>query len=287
MDRPQLADFLRRSRTRLAPSDVGLPEGARRRTPGLRREEVALLAGMSVDYYTRLEQQRGPHPSTQLLGALARALRLTDDERAHLYHLAGQAPPRTSGGGGHVRPGLLLILDRLHDTPAQVTSDIGDVLAQNAMAMALLGDNSAYPPGERNIVWRWFMREDARERFPEAEHERKSRVHAAQLRSVVAARPDDRRAAELVRGLLAASPEFAALWAEHDVAVRRGDTKTVLHPLVGAVQVDCEVMLSPDHEQRLIVYTARPGSVAAERLELLRVVGLQDLSRPERRDTVS
>ena len=281
MDRPQLADFLRRSRSRLTPSDVGLPEGARRRTPGLRREEVAQLAGMSVDYYTRLEQQRGPHPSTQLLAALARALRLTEDERAHLHHLAGQAPPRATGGGGHVRPGLLLILDRLHDTPAQVTSDIGDVLAQNPMAMALLGDHSALPAGERNLVWRWFARPAGRERFPAADHERMSRVHAAQLRSVVAARPEDRRAATLVRRLLETSPEFAALWAEHDVAVRRGDTKTILHPQVGAVEVDCEVMLSPDHEQRLIVYTARPGSVAQERLELLRVVGLQDLTRPE------
>ncbi|MHA6764608.1 helix-turn-helix transcriptional regulator [Streptacidiphilus sp. PAMC 29251] len=286
MDRAQLADFLRRSRTRLSPADVGLPEGARRRTPGLRREEVAQLAGMSVDYYTRLEQRRGPHPSTQLLAALARALRLTGDEQDHLYHLAGQAPPRsTGGGGGHVRPGLLLILDRLFDTPAQVTSDIGDVLAQNAMAAALLGDNSALPAGERNILWRWFAVPASRERFPEEERDRLGRIHVAQLRSVVAARPDDRRAAALVRQLLDSSTEFAALWAEHDVAVRRGDTKTVLHPQVGAIELDCEVMLGADHRQRLIVYTARPGSVAQERLDLLRVVGLQDLSRPEDRDT--
>jgi transcriptional regulator with XRE-family HTH domain len=278
MDRPQLADFLRRSRSRLVPSDVGLPEGARRRTQGLRREEVAQLTGMSVDYYTRLEQQRGPHPSAQLLGALARALRLSDDERDHLYHLAGQAPPRATGDGGHVRPGLLLILDRLYDTPAQVTSDIGDVLAQNPLAMAVFGDNSAHPPSERNIVWRWFTDPGSRNRFPPDEHDRHSRIHAAQLRSVVAARPDDARAAALVRRLLAASPEFAALWAEHDVAVRRSDTKTVLHPAVGALELDCEVMLSANHEQRLIVYTARPGSEAAERLQLLRVVGLQDMA---------
>ena len=283
MDRPQFADFLRRSRGRLTPADVGLPEGARRRTQGLRREEVAQLAGMSVDYYTRLEQQRGPHPSTQLLAALARALRLSDDERDHLYHLAGQAPPRASAGDGHVRPGLLLVLDRLYDTPAQVHSDIGDVLAQNALAMAVFGDSSAWPPGERNMIWRWFTDPGARERFVAADHERLGRVHAAQLRSVVAARPDDVRATALVRRLLAASPEFAAVWAEHDVAVRRGDTKTVLHPVVGAIELDCEVMLSANHEQRLIVFTARPGTDAAERLELLRVVGLQDLSRPESR----
>lgn len=281
MDRAQLADFLRRSRTRLAPADVGLPGGARRRTPGLRREEVAQLAGMSVDYYTRLEQSRGPHPSEQLLGALARALRLTGDERDHLYHLAGQAPPRASGGSGHVRPGLLLILDRLHDTPAQVTSDIGDVLAQNAMSMALFGDSSSRPGLGGNLIWRWFTLAGAREMFAADDHDRLGRVHAAQLRSVVAARPDDVRAAALVRRLLAASPEFAELWAAHDVAVRRSDTKTIVHPLVGEIELDCEVMLSPDRGQRLIVFTARPGSVAQERLELLRVVGLQDLSRPE------
>ncbi len=282
MDRAQLADFLRRSRSRLTPADVGLPDGARRRTPGLRREEVAQLAGMSVDYYTRLEQARGPRPSTQLLGALARALRLTGDERDHLHHLAGQAPPRADGGGdGHVRPGLLLILDRLYDTPAQVTSDTGEVLAQNPMSAALLGDNSGYPPEDRNIIWRWFAVPGGRSRFDPAQYERLGRSHAAQLRAVVAARPDDTRAAALVRRLLAASPEFAAFWAEHDVAVRRGDTKTVLHPLVGTIEVDCEVMLSGDHRQRLVVYTARPGSEAQARLDLLRVVGLQDLSRPE------
>jgi len=282
MDRPQFADFLRRSRSRLTPADVGLPDGARRRTPGLRREEVAQLAGMSVDYYTRLEQSRGPHPSAQLLAALARALRLTGDERDHLYHLAGQAPPLAGGcADAHVRPGLLLILDRLYDTPAQVCSDIGDVLAQNPMAAALLGDHSGRTAAEHNIIWRWFARPRSRERFAPEDHDRLGRIHVAQLRAVVAARPDDTAAAALLKQLLAVSTEFAELWADHDVAVRRGESKTVLHPVVGAIEVDCEVMLGDRHRQRLVVYTARPGSVAQERLELLRVVGLQDLSRPE------
>jgi hypothetical protein len=236
---------------------------------------------MSVDYYTRLEQQRGPHPSTQLLAALARALRLSGDERDHLYHLAGQAPPSgSSGGGTHVRPGLLLILDRLHDTPAQVVSDLGDVLAQNPMAMALLGDHSALPEGRRNILLRWFTDRTGPERFPAADRERLARGHVAQLRAVVAARPQDPRAAALLRELLSTSGEFAEMWAEHDVAVRRSDTKTIVHPAVGEIEVDCEVMVSGEHEQRLIVYTARPGSVSQQRLELLRVVGLQDLSTP-------
>ncbi|MEZ0095939.1 helix-turn-helix transcriptional regulator [Streptacidiphilus sp. EB129] len=281
MDRAQLADFLRRSRDRLTPADVGLPQGARRRTRGLRREEVAQLAGMSVDYYTRLEQQRGPHPSAQLLASLARALRLTDDERDHLFHLVGQAPPRSTSSGGHVRPGLLLILDRLYDTPATVMNDLGDVLARNPMAAALFGDDGGRPAEQRNTVLRWFTDPSAREWFPEADHERLGRNHVAQLRAVVAARPDDTRASTLVRRLLASSPEFAALWADHDVLVRRADTKTIRHPQVGEIELDCEVLLCGDQQQRLVVFTARPGTVAADRLDLLRVVGLQQLQRAE------
>lgn len=278
VDRPEIADFLRRCRTRLAPSDVGLAEGARRRTPGLRREEVAQLAGMSVDYYTRLEQARGPRPSRQMLAALARALRLTADERDHLYHLAGEEPPRESGGSTHVRPGLLLILDRLHDTPAQVVSDFGDVLAQNAMAAALHGDVSARPPHLRNVVRRMFTDPQSRDIFPAEDHETLARGHVANLRAVLAARPDDPRPAALVAELRAASPLFARLWDEHEVAVRRSDVKRFVHPVVGPLELHCEVLLSAEHDQRLIVYTARPGSESYERLQLLRVVGLQDLT---------
>jgi transcriptional regulator with XRE-family HTH domain len=278
VDRPELADFLRRSRDRLNPADVGLGGGARRRTPGLRREEVAQLAGMSVDYYTRLEQARGPHPSRQMLGALARALRLSADERDHLFHLAGEEPPRETGASGHVRPGLLLILDRLHDTPAQVVSDIGDVLVQNAMASALLGDVSARPPEMRNVVRLAFTEPSAMDIFPPEDHETLARSHVAHLRAVLAARPDDPRAAGLVAELRAASELFARLWTEHEVAVRRSDTKRIRHPVVGEMELDCEVLLSSGHGQRLIVYTARPGTDAYERLQLLRVVGLQDLT---------
>ncbi|MFD0327943.1 helix-turn-helix transcriptional regulator [Streptacidiphilus monticola] len=272
MNRPELADFLRRCRVRLAPGDVGLPAGARRRTPKLRREEVAQLAGMSVDYYTRLEQRRGPHPSVQLLASLARALRLSDDERDHLFHLAGQQPPRSTSAAQHVRPGLLLVLDRLWDCPAQVISDIGDVLAQNDMAKAVFG-----PARGGNLVRRWFTQPECRTLFPEEDHERLARTHVAQLRAVSAARPEDRRVRDLVRELLAASPEFEALWARHDVAVRRTDHKRILHPVVGELDLDCEVLATADTEQRLVVESARPGTEAAERLELLRVVGLQDL----------
>ena len=278
MDRTELADFLRRCRTRLAPADVGLSEGARRRTPGLRREEVAQLAGMSVDYYTRLEQARGPHPSRQMLTALGRALRLTADERDHLFHLAGEEPPREYGGSGHVRPGLLLILDRLHDTPAQVISDIGDVLAQNTMSAALSGDVFARPPQLRNVIRRMFTDPGALALFPEEDHETLARSHVANLRAVLAARPDDPRAAALVAELQAASPLFRRLWEEHVVAVRRSDTKRFRHPVVGELELNCEVLLSAGHDQQLIVYTARPGSESYQRLQLLRVVGMQDLT---------
>jgi transcriptional regulator with XRE-family HTH domain len=278
LDRAELADFLRRSRARLVPADVGLTEGARRRTPGLRREEVAQLAGMSVDYYTRLEQSRGPRPSRQILTALARALRLTDDARDHLFHLAGEEPPRAGHGTGHVRPGLLLVLDRLEDTPAQVVSDFGDVLAQNSMAAALFGDMSARPQAQRNIVRRFFTDPGSRALFPSEDHAELARLHVANLRALLAARPDDPRPAALVAELRASSEEFARLWNTHEVAVRRSGVKRVRHPVVGDLELDCEVLLSADHDQRLILHIARPGSESYERLRLLRVVGLQDLT---------
>ncbi|MEU8175081.1 helix-turn-helix transcriptional regulator [Microbispora hainanensis] len=279
MDRTELADFLRHCRARVTPADVGLSPGPRRRTPGLRREEVAQLAGMSTDHYTRLEQARGSHPSRQMLAAVARALRLTADERDHLFHLAGEEPPRDRTATEHVRPGLLLVLDRLVDTPAQVVNDRGDVLAQNAMDKALHGDASARPEAERNVIWRYFTDPSARELFPPEDRDNAARTGVADLRATAARRPDDVRLATLVRRLRARSEEFAALWETHDVAVRRSDVKRFQHPVVGLLELDCEVLLSPEHDQRLIVYTARPGSESHERLELLRVVGLQDLTR--------
>ncbi|MFG2936038.1 helix-turn-helix transcriptional regulator [Streptomyces sp. NPDC048282] len=278
MDRPELADFLRRARTRLDPSDVGLAPGVRRRTPGLRREEVASLAGMSADYYTRLEQSRGPRPSRQMLTALARALRLTEDERDHLFHLTGEEPPRRETASTHVRPGLLLVLDRLHDTPALVSTDCGEILAQNALSRALSGDVLARPPRERNLLRRYFLDPAARELFPPEDRPARAREHVANLRAVAAARPTDPAPAALVAELLAGSEEFARLWADHEVAVRRATTKRFRHPTVGLLELDCEVLLNADTHQQLVVHTARPGTESYERLQLLRVVGLQDMT---------
>lgn len=278
MNRAELADFLRRGRARLTPSDVGLTPGTRRRTPGLRREEVAQLAGMSVDYYTRLEQSRGPRPSRQMLTALARALRLTAVESDHLFHLAGEEPPRRETTSAHVRPGLLLILDRLHDTPAQVVNDCGEVLAQNAMARALIGDVMSRPRRERNLARLYFLDPAARSLFPQEDLAGHARAHVASLRAVAAARPDDPEPAALVAELRSSSEEFARLWEEHEVSQRNRATKRFLHPVVGLLELDCEVMVSHEHHHLLVVHSARPGTEAYERLQLLRVVGLQDMS---------
>ncbi|WP_021594639.1 MULTISPECIES: helix-turn-helix transcriptional regulator [Actinomadura] len=279
MDRTELADFLRRSRERLRPQEVGLTAGPRRRTPGLRREEVSQLAGMSADYYMRLEQARSPQPSTQLLGALARALRLTTDERDHLYVLAGHRPPGGPFEGDHVRPGLLYLLDRLQETPAQLVGDLGDLLAQNALAEALFGCVCTVEGADRNIVWRWFTDPFVREAYPEEEHEPHARRLVAHLRAAVARRGPDPVASALVGRLHAASTEFTRLWNLHEVAVQRSCRMKVRHPEIGLIVFDMEALLAPSEDQRLFVYTPPPGTGSIDALELLRVVGPETAHR--------
>jgi hypothetical protein len=237
---------------------------------------------MSVDYYTRLEQSRGPRPSRQMLTTLARALRLTDDERDHLFHLTGEEPPRRETASKHVRPGLLLVLDRLHDTPAQVVTDCGELLAQNAMAKALVGDVVSRPPRERNLARLFFLDPAARALFPPEDRTEHARGHVASLRAIAAARPDDPEPAALVAELRSASDEFDRLWEEHEVFHRRPRTKRFRHPVVGLLELDCEVLLSHEHHQLLIIHTARPGTESYERLQLLRVVGLQSMGTEDR-----
>ncbi|GGF51271.1 DNA-binding protein [Marmoricola endophyticus] len=286
MDRERLADFLRRRREALQPEDVGLVAAARRRTPGLRREEVALLASMSSDYYTRLEQARGPQPSPQMLGAITRALHLSLTERDHLYRLGGQTPPASDVRSDHVSPGVRRVLDRI-DTPAMVLNDLGEVLAQNAQAVALLGDETRFADGDlaRSRVYRWFTDATARRIHPPEEHEEYSRSYTAMLHLAAGRHPDDPRTRAMVDGLRAASPEFAALWAGHDVTWRPGpERKTFLHPEVGAMQLDCEQLTAPRDGQLLLVYTATPGTDSAERLRLLEVVGHQRFADPVQAD---
>lgn len=273
-----MASFLRRRRERLTPADVGLPLGARRRTPGLRRDEVAALAGMSTDYYTRMEQARSPHPSTQLLAALARALRLTADERDYLYRLAGHPAPAEYEANRHIGAGLLHLLSRLDDTPACVVSDLDEVLVQNAMAVALMGDVSNQTGRERNFTWRWFTDRSMRDRFPPEDWDHHAHTHVADLRATAARRRGDADVEALVSALRGASPDFARLWDEHEVAVRQADTKRIIHPEVGVIDVVCETLLTPSASQRLLVFYPRPGTDAREKLDLLRVIGTQNLS---------
>lgn len=278
MDRAELADFLRRRRDRLTPAEVGLAAGLRRRVPGLRREEVAQLAGMSTDYLARLEQSRGPQPSAQVLAALARALRLTDDERDHLYYLADRTPPTARRAATHVRPGLLHVLDHLTDSAAFVLSDLGETLVQNRLAIALAGDDSQRAGLDRYPIWRWFTDPAARTMFPGEDWAGHSRTHVADLRATAARRHGDPDVVELVARLTAASDEFTALWSQHEVAVRHAEHKRILHPEVGLLELLCHVLVDPAGDQSLVVLFARPGTDTHDKLDLLRVIGTQDMT---------
>jgi transcriptional regulator with XRE-family HTH domain len=274
-DRAGLADFLRRRRELLRPADVGLPDGARRRTPGLRRDEVAQLAGMSGDYYSRLEQSRGANPSESIVAALARALRCDLDQCDHLYHLAGFAPPPRRAGR-HLRPGLISLADRLVDVPVHISNDLSAVLWQNALADLVFGRLDRPAGRGRNAVWRWFTEPGARDRIPEEDRLRLSAASVSDLRATYARRAGDADVTALVQDLLRGSAEFRALWEQHEVAVRRLDRKRMQHPEVGLLHLTCEVLLTPEDDLKVLAFFPTEGTDAREKLELLRVIGAQD-----------
>ncbi|KAK1177449.1 helix-turn-helix transcriptional regulator [Streptomyces sp. NBS 14/10] len=279
MKHAELAAFLKSRRDRIRPSDVGLPAGPRRRVPGLRREEVAQLAGLSADYYTELERGRGAQPSAQVLAALARALRLDGDERDHLFHLADRpVPPATHGPNAHVQPGLLGLLDRLATTPAQVITDLHQTLVQNPLAAALIGRPPAVRGPATSLVYRWFTDPETRTLYPPEDHPRHSRVFVADLQAVAARRGSDTEVAQLVTSLRRRSEEFAALWDTHDVALRRADHKRIVHPALGLIELDCHSLFSEDGRQRLLWFSAQPGTEGAAQLELLSVIGTQEMT---------
>lgn len=273
MDREQLGDFLRTRREALQPEDVGLPRGPRRRTHGLRREEVAALSGVSVDYYGRIEQGRGPVPSEQVLAAVAHGLHLTLEERDRLVELAGHALPRRVQRGDHVNAGMMRILDGLAGAAAQVENVLGVTLRQTRLAALLLGDETSYTGPERSRVYRWFTDPRSRGRTPEEDHERHGRTLTARLAAVHAQTGAGSPAGELVAGLRARSSEFARLWDEHPVLGPYCEPKRLVHPEVGLVEVHGQTLLDPDQYQALTVFTAVPGSESHERLQLLSVAG--------------
>jgi transcriptional regulator with XRE-family HTH domain len=271
VDRAELAAFLRSRRERISPADVGLPVGSRRRTPGLRREEAARLAFISVEYYTRLEQARGPRPSREVLAGLATALRLSDVESDHLHHLAGAQPGLAAGPSREVRPSVLAMLERLPESAAFVTSAVHEVIAWNELAAALMEDFSVLPRRDRNLVRRVFLGPHAPGRpfYGLSDIREFKRSAARDLRAAVARYPDDPEVAELVAELSAGSAEFARLWASHDVQAERTLRKTLVHPVVGPVTVNCDVLDIADRDQRVVIYTAEPGSRSAAALRSL------------------
>ncbi|GAA5172094.1 helix-turn-helix transcriptional regulator [Amycolatopsis dongchuanensis] len=270
MSKGELADFLRRRREALRPNQ--LPATGRRRTPGLRREEVAALAGVSVSYYERLEQARAPRPSPEVLAALGTALRLTGVEREHLARLAGQVPPGPDDERAEVPAHARLLLDRLGPVPAYLADERQDILAWNDAAAALITEFAELPVAERNVL-RIAMRLGGT--VCSGQPGRFARQSAAQLRTASARRPADRVLAELVNAYAAHNPEFAAGWREHDVQPVPTLRKRLRHPDFGELELDCHTLLVPGTDLRLVMYTAEPGSPSAAALARLSPKGTE------------
>lgn len=270
--------YLRAWRARLQPADAGLPAAGPRRTPGLRREELASLAGMSVDYLVRLEQGRAASPSPQVLAALARALRLGRDERDHLYVVAGQAPPKRAHISSHVTPGIQRLVDRLGDVPVAVYDAAWTIVLWNPAWAALMGDPSALSGRDRNLVWRIFTGSASRVAKPPREAAAFEESAVADLHRVTGTYPDDPRLQQLVADLRRASPRFDNLWQRRIVTQPDTGPKTILHPDLGPITLDCDVLTAAGTDLRIVVYTTDPASPDAEKLDLIRVLGLQRFS---------
>lgn len=265
--------YIQTWRRRLHPADAGVRAGPSRRTDGLRREELASLAGISVDYLVRLEQGRATNPSTQVLAALSRALRLTAEERDHLYLVAGQAPPRRSAMAAHVPPSVRRLVDRLADLPVGVYDPAWTIITWNSTWAALMGDPSTASERDRNLVWRTFTGTTTRVRASATEADEFEANAVADLRRALGAYPDDARLRHLVDDLLEVSPRFAALWAARLVNISTPRSKTILHPEVGPIVLDCDVLTVAGSDLRIVVYTTEPSSPDAERLRHAQVVG--------------
>ncbi|MFB2598455.1 helix-turn-helix transcriptional regulator [Herbiconiux sp. P17] len=281
MDKHELGAFLRSRRERLRPEDVGLVSGPRRRTPGLRREEIAVLAHISTEYYVRLEQGRAPRPSGEVLAGIAAALLLTDAESEHLHLLAGTASVQTGLHRRDVRPSILALLDRLPQTAGFVTSAMFEVLAWNDLAAALMEDFGALAPADRNLARKAFL-------VPEGERPGATlygisdgaefrQTVVMRLRTTLARYPTDPAVLGLVDELRSGSADFARLWERHDVQTVPMLTKMFRHPVVGDITVDCDSLALTDRDQHLVLYSAPQGSRDAEALALLNVLGAEGI----------
>lgn len=275
-DRDALGEFLRTRREALAPEDVGLPRGRRRRTAGLRREEVAVLCHMSADYYSRLERAQGPQPSEQMTASIALGLHLTRAERDHLFWLAGHQPPPRGSSTDHISPGMLRIFDRLADTPAEIVGELGETLRQTPLSAALVGDLSGRTGLSRSAAYRWFTEPVSRELYPPDDHDFYSRMYVSNLRGVVAVRGPESRAAQVSDELRARYEEFRRLWERHEIGVAPHEVKRLLHPEVGLLELNCQILHDPVQTHSLLVYTASPGSESYDKLALLAVIGRHD-----------
>jgi hypothetical protein len=232
---------------------------------------------MSTDYYARLERERGPHPSEQMLASIAQGLHLSLDERDHLFRLAGQHPPTRGPDSRHVAPGLLRVLDRLADTPAEIVTELGETVRQSPLGIALVGDATAYTGPERSRGFRWFSDLSTRELYAPEEHEFMSRLYASGLRGLATRRGPGSRAAELAEVLLDRSAEFRGWWELQEIGLKPRAGKRFVHPEVGRLDLECQLLNDPEQSHSLFVYTAAPGTESHEKLELLAVLGAQQL----------
>ena len=271
VERAELGAFLRRRREGIRPTDVGLESAVRRRTPGLRRQEVAQLAGMSIEYYIRLEQGRGPTPSQQVITALGRALRLSDEQRDYVAALVGLAARPHGWVEREVRAGLLHVLQELRDSPAMVCDAVYNVLAWNPLAAALLPELLTLPDDRRNVIKRFFLESDRRV------NDGFGAELVAGLRGAAVRYRSDPMVATLIKELTVGSAEFRELWDAQLVDVSPSTTKRIDHPTVGPIELDCEALHDPSRDQWVIIYTARPRTPAHDALQLLRVLGVETM----------
>lgn len=279
MEHTEFGRTLRRLRDHVAPEAVGVVAGSRRRASGLRREELAALAGISADYLTRLEQGRATSPSAQVVEALARSLRVADAERELLFRLAGHAVPGADVVPSRIPPSVQRLLDRLADTPVAVLDAAGTILVANAPYDALMGPVGALRGHERNTAWRHLVGPGSRAVHSDAEQQAFEASVVAALRVTVARYPLDRALGQLVRDLRAASPRFVALWESGDAAPSRESSrqKVVDHPAVGRITLDCDTLQIATDDLTVLAYTAEPGTEDADRLALAIVLGTQSL----------